>query len=116
MGSKRRRKGPRKKAPAARATRRYLVEIDRVADRDLRRIPAEEMDAIERGMLRLETNPRPPGVEFLDRVKGVGGIYRVRVGNFRIVYLVVDSPEFRVQVLVVSDRKDVYQVALRRIR
>jgi mRNA interferase RelE/StbE len=52
----------------------------------------------------LRLNPFPPGCK---KLRGRAG-YRVRVGDFRIVYRVVEN-ELLVVVVDIGDRKDIYR-------
>jgi mRNA interferase RelE/StbE len=49
-------------------------------------------------------NPRPHGCK---KLKGREG-YRIRVGNYRIIYDIFDR-ELIVDVIAVGDRKDIYE-------
>ncbi|MHB8817334.1 MAG: type II toxin-antitoxin system RelE family toxin [Steroidobacteraceae bacterium] len=53
----------------------------------------------------LATEPRPNGVE---KLAGYDDRYRVRQGNYRIVYLIDDS-RLEVTVFKVGHRRDVYR-------
>jgi mRNA interferase RelE/StbE len=53
----------------------------------------------------LASNPRPHGSENLP---GYSDRYRIRQGNFRIVYL-IDDEASEVTIYKVGDRKDVYR-------
>jgi len=53
----------------------------------------------------LAENPRPHGVR---KLAGVEGVYRVRVGNYRMIYRVEDD-ELLVLVLKIGHRRDVYK-------
>jgi mRNA interferase RelE/StbE len=55
--------------------------------RELRTVPRRDLQRIERDILALSGQPRPPGVEKLTGAD----IYRIRRGNFRIVYKVYDD-------------------------
>ena len=86
--------------------RRYAVVVDPSAARDLRKIkdPAT-VKKLGAKLGSLADNPRPRGVE---KLKGSEQTYRLRVGNFRIVYDVLDA-RVTVLVLCIDDRKDVYR-------
>lgn len=71
-----------------------LRKLDRPTARRL-------LDAIE----GLAVDPRPPGCI---QLKGGGGEYRVRVGDYRIIYEVHDD-ELIVLVLRLGHRREVYQ-------
>lgn len=52
----------------------------------------------------LELNPRPSGCK---KLKDKGGLYRVRVGNYRVIYDIQDN-QLVVVVVKVLDRKEGY--------
>ena len=53
----------------------------------------------------LAANPRPHGCE---QLAGYDDRYRVRQGNYRVVYLINDESD-EVTIFKVGDRKDVYR-------
>ena len=53
----------------------------------------------------LASNPRPQGSE---KLAGYDDRYRVRQGNYRVVYLINDESD-EVTIFKVGDRKDVYR-------
>ena len=53
----------------------------------------------------LASNPRPHGSE---KLAGYSDRYRVRQGNFRIIYL-IDDDGSEVTIYKIGDRKDVYR-------
>lgn len=75
---------------------------------------AKELEAIgqRRGRERLVerirslgTKPRPHGCE---KLSGPSGLYRVRLGSYRIVYS-IDDASAEVHVVKVGHRRDVYR-------
>jgi mRNA interferase RelE/StbE len=54
---------------------------------ELRAVPKRDLARIERDILALAVQPRPSGAEELTGAD----IYRIRRGNFRIVYKVYDD-------------------------
>lgn len=83
----------------------YRVEIARRAVKTLAGLPRREQQRIRAAIDLLAENPRPPGCVAL--AGGLGG-YRVRVGDYRIVYEVHDD-RLVVQVVRVGHRRDVYR-------
>jgi mRNA interferase RelE/StbE len=77
--------------------KRVLKNISKLASRDQPKI----FDAIK----SLEIDPRPDGVKKLAVNEDM---YRIRVGNYRIVYEVDDNVVI-VTVTEVDDRKNVYR-------
>jgi mRNA interferase RelE/StbE len=53
----------------------------------------------------LATEPRPPGVK---KLQGEADLYRIRVGDWRIVYAIRDKA-LLVLVVRVANRRDVYR-------
>jgi len=53
----------------------------------------------------LSDEPRPLGCR---KIAGVAGLWRIRVGNYRIVYQIREK-ELLVLVIKVGHRKDVYR-------
>ncbi len=83
----------------------YEILLARQAERDLRRLPAEIFQRVVRDLKELTQNPRPPGCR---KLTGSQNDYRVRVGDYRILYEINDEDR-KVQVLRVGHRRDVYR-------
>lgn len=86
-------------------TKSYRVEIEAEAWDALMKLPTREMEKIVAVIEKLEIEPRPSGV-----VKLVGEdiSYRVRSGNYRVVYDLFDDV-LLVLVVKVAKRGDVYK-------
>ncbi len=82
----------------------YHVEIARRAAKALAALPRREQQRIRAAIDLLADNPRPPGCVAMT---GEAHAYRVRVGDYRIVYEVLDD-RLVVQVVRVGHRRDVY--------
>jgi len=82
----------------------YRVEVQRSAERDLDRLSATLFDRISARLIALAEEPRPPGAEKLAGLEA----FRVRVGDYRIVYEVDDSARV-VFVTRVRHRREVYR-------
>lgn len=80
------------------------LRIKRSAEKELRRIPKADLRRIVERIERLATEPRPPGCEKLFDEN----VYRVRQGDYRILYSVDDS-ERVVEVLKIGHRREVYR-------
>lgn len=85
--------------------KRYDVSIDRDASKFIRELEDADQRRILRKIDSLSDEPRPHGVK---KLKGHSGLYRVRAGNFRILYSINDG-QLVVIVITVDDRKDVYK-------
>jgi mRNA interferase RelE/StbE len=82
----------------------YEIKILRGAQKQLEVLPAKEYKAVKTKIATLAENPRPFGCEKLKDRPG----YRVRQGNYRIIYEVYDKI-LTVEVVRIGDRKDVYR-------
>ena len=80
------------------------------AARQFRKLPPDEKDRVRRRIDRLGNDPRPAGCE---KIVGADSLWRVRVGDYRIVYEVHDDV-LVVIVVLIGNRRDVYD-ALRNL-
>ena len=83
----------------------YTVQMKRDPERIMRRLPADLRQRIQQAINALAENPRHAGVVAM---KGFDSVYRVRVGEWRIVYLIEDDM-LLVLVLEVAPRGGVYR-------
>jgi mRNA interferase RelE/StbE len=83
----------------------YTVELTARAARDLRAIPRPDQVRIARRLDGLAENPRPYGVR---KLEGEEDLSRIRVGDFRVIYTVLDR-RLVVLVIRVGHRRDVYR-------
>lgn len=82
----------------------YRLLIKRSAERDLRRLPQPLFLRINEAIRALANEPRPSGTR---KLKGALGGWRLRVGDYRIVYQVDDTARI-VTIVRVRHRRDVY--------
>ncbi|HKC63738.1 MAG TPA: type II toxin-antitoxin system RelE/ParE family toxin [Pyrinomonadaceae bacterium] len=82
----------------------YKIEWKRSAVRELRDFPRDVVKRILNAVEQLSENPFPAGVR---KLVGSEHTYRVREGNYRIIYTVTPS-SLVVEVIRVGHRKDVY--------
>jgi len=83
----------------------YAVEFSPGAEREFRKLAREIQLSLRPRIDALANDPRPAGAKML---KGHDGLWRVRTGDYRIVY------EIRNQILVVlvvrvAHRREVYR-------
>lgn len=84
----------------------YRLLIKRSAAKELEAIAGKkDRGRITQRILALAENPRPSGVE---KLSGTSEKYRVRQGDFRIVYEIQDDVLI-VYVVRIADRKEVYR-------
>lgn len=82
----------------------YSVLIKPSAAKELERIPLQDRRRIARRIAALGDDPRPSGCEKLAVVEA----YRIRQGNYRVLYTIEDDV-LTVVVIKVGDRTEVYR-------
>jgi len=82
----------------------YKVHIEKKAAKFLEKINEPDYSRVKKAILSLGNNPRPDGFR---KLKGRDG-FRIREGNYRIIYDIIDQI-LRVNVVTVGHRKDVYK-------
>jgi mRNA interferase RelE/StbE len=82
----------------------YSVHLSRRADKQLDELPSVVRSDVMAALVRLAETPRPHGCKWIGELES----WRVRVGDYRILYIVDDSAS-EVTVYRIQDRKDVYR-------
>jgi len=82
----------------------YRLEISQTAHRQIRKLPASTRERINKAIAGLGENPRPYGTRKLTAGEG----YRIRVGDYRVLYKVNDEARV-VTIYRVMSREDVYR-------
>lgn len=83
----------------------YEVQISRSVQKELDRQARNTRERLLKAILALADNPRPTGSR---RIEGQEDIYRVRVGDWRIIYVIYDE-RLVITVIKVGSRGDVYR-------
>jgi mRNA interferase RelE/StbE len=73
--------------------------------KDLRKLPRQELPRIIAEAEALAAEPFPHGCE---KLSGAEHTYRIRVGDYRLVYEVISSKQI-IEIQRVRHRKDVYR-------
>ncbi len=82
----------------------YKVEVRRRAQRALDKLPKSDVEAVIEAIQDLAQTPRPRGIE---KVKTTG-LWRIRQGDYRIIYAIEDN-EHLVTVVRVGHRREIYR-------
>ena len=82
----------------------YSIRIMASAERDMKSLPAGMFRRISEAILSLAPTPR---LRTCKQLRGREG-YRIRVGDYRILYVVDDASRI-IDVVAVGHRKDVYR-------
>ncbi len=83
----------------------YQVRLAPAAVRQLRKLDPPGRRRVQAAIDLLAEEPRPPGAR---QLVGGAGEWRVRTGDFRIIYDIRDE-ELLVLVIKVGHRRDVYE-------
>jgi len=85
---------------------KYQVIISKVAGKELRQLPKETIARLYEKMQSLSGDPRPSGCKKLEGYKE--NIWRIRVGDYRIIYS-IDDIIYIVDIRHVGHRRDIYK-------
>ena len=83
----------------------YQVLLERSAERDLRRLSTDVHERVIGAINGLAVNPRPPGCR---KLAGAQNDWRIRVGDYRVIYEIADAIRI-VRVNRVRHRREVYR-------
>jgi mRNA interferase RelE/StbE len=81
----------------------YSVELTRTAEKQLRRIAKRDRNRLVEAIHGLVDRPRPQGAR---KLQGYDDVYRIRVGQYRVVYEILEDHVI-VIVLKVGHRNDI---------
>ena len=84
---------------------RYEIEISRTAEKQLRRLPRADQVRVVRTIRVLADDPLPRGAR---KLSGYDDVFRVRTGQYRILYSVSER-KLVIVVLKVGHRRVVYR-------
>jgi mRNA interferase RelE/StbE len=79
--------------------------LTRAAERGLLGLSRADVRRVDARIRALADDPRPPGVK---KLEGVRDLYRLRAGDYRILYQVEDA-RLVVIVVDVGNRRDIYR-------
>ncbi len=83
----------------------YRVVLPKPVRKQLDKLPSRTRNRVLRRLIALQDEPRPPGCV---KLKGYSEEYRIRIGNYRVRYTVLDA-DSTVVLLHCRDRKDIYR-------
>ena len=81
----------------------YRLRLTSRARRELDKIPAGELERIVTALRQLEREPRPFGAKKLR-----GNIYRIREGDWRMIYAVLDKEKLIIAGKIARRSEDTY--------
>ena len=83
---------------------KYRISIKKSAAKELEDIPKKDLRRIVKRIQSLAENPRPRGSQKLSRKEQ----YRVRQGDFRIVYSIEDEDSL-IDIVKIGHRREIYR-------
>ncbi|MDI6770265.1 MAG: type II toxin-antitoxin system RelE/ParE family toxin [Anaerolineales bacterium] len=83
----------------------YQIELKFSALKELEKLPRQVLPRAIAAIKRLAENPYPPGVK---KLAGFERTYRVRVGDYRIMYEIYED-RLIIEIIRVKHRRDVYR-------
>lgn len=84
----------------------YKITFKKSAEKEIQKLPSSIVTRIVPAIEGLSKNPRPTGSKKLAGSKE--NIWRIRVGDYRVVYLIAEEVKI-VEVRRVGHRKDIYK-------
>jgi mRNA interferase RelE/StbE len=85
--------------------KKYTVLLSKSAGKFLRNVPLKILGAIQEKIEALADNPHPYYSQLLVRFKG---LYKIRVGEYRIIYT-VKNDQLEVLIIDIEHRSKVYK-------
>ncbi len=83
----------------------YKIIILEKAEEQLSHLPSKEADQIAKKINRLSDNPQLIGSK---KLIGYGKVYRIRQGNYRIIYM-IENKVLTITVIKIGHRKNIYK-------
>lgn len=83
----------------------YRIRVARSAKKELLKLPKEDVERVVEAIDELAEEPRPRGSK---KLKGQKGLWRIRIGPYRVVYSIEDDVEI-VEIVRVGHRRDIYR-------
>jgi mRNA interferase RelE/StbE len=82
----------------------YAVELKPSARKELESLPDTVLARVVSKLEALKGDPRPPGCK---KLKGYKDQWRIRIGNWRVVYIIDDTARL-VSVTRIAHRREVF--------
>jgi mRNA interferase RelE/StbE len=83
----------------------YRIEFVSQAAKQFRTLPSQLQERLKAKIDALSNNPRPYGVT---KLAGEDDLYRIRGGDYRIIYTIQDE-HLLILVVKIGHRRDVYR-------
>ena len=83
----------------------YQIQFAASAKKDREKIPKKDRDRIDKAIALLGENPRPSKS---NKLTGTENLYRIRVGDYRVIYSISEK-DVTVFIVRVRHRKEAYK-------
>lgn len=83
----------------------YEIQFKTSAAKEFRKLPIEIKTRLQKAINALKAEPRPPGMK---KLAGEDDLYRIRVGDYRVIYK-IDDTSLLVTIMRIRHRREVYQ-------
>lgn len=84
---------------------KYQIKILSKARRSIKKLPKSVQENIKSSIRNLAENPRPNNVK---KLSGNHSLYRIRLGNYRIIYQIEDDI-LLIVIVMAGHRKEIYR-------
>jgi len=83
----------------------FTISFTRSARKELSRLEKTTVNRIIAQIEKLIDDPHPPGCR---KIQGASDLWRIRIGNYRVLYRIIDQ-ELIIEVVAVRHRRDAYR-------
>lgn len=83
----------------------YRIELSRSAHKALKDIPQADMKKIRNKIEKLKKEPLPIGCE---KLEGNGDLYRIRSGDYRVIYQIFNK-RLLILIVKIGHRREIYR-------
>lgn len=87
----------------------YRIEVTPRARKDLKALPKRERQRVAEQIEALKADPRQTGCK---QLKGREDFYRIRVGDYRVIYQIEDEI-LLILIVRIGDREEIYEIIRR---
>ncbi|MNW49099.1 Plasmid stabilization system protein [compost metagenome] len=84
----------------------YKIELSKRSCKYLEKLDKKSKERVSNHLLLLTENPRNPELD-IKKIQGESSMYRLRVGSFRILYMIEDNILI-ITVIKIGPRGDIY--------
>ena len=83
----------------------FRIEVSATAEKQIRKLRREDQVRVLRAIQPLATEPIPQGSR---KIRGYDDVFRIRVGNYRIIYRVAGR-RLLIIILKIGHRREIYR-------